>query len=148
MKRLLFIPLLFISLAAGATKEVLVESATVTTAPGIGGDAQIAYAFAKGDVVTVDATTTKILDRMVVVMQPGTQLGKHRQTKHPHVTFTMPEDGVVVIGFISDKPGTNHVNYTVRRLPASDAVQDYNTQIVWQAPANGKGGRVAVRAAQ
>jgi hypothetical protein len=60
----------------------------------------------------------------------------------------MPEDGIVIIGFISDRAGTNNINYTVKRLPASDAVQDYNTKVVWQAPPNGKGGRVAVRAEQ
>jgi hypothetical protein len=148
MKRLLFIPLVLLSFIAGATREVVVEAASVTTAPGIGGDAQIAYAFAKGDVVTIDAKASKMLDRMVVVMQPGTQLGKHAHTKSPHVTFTMPEDGIVVIGFISDKPGTNDVAYTVKRLPATEASQNYNTAIIWKVPENGKGARYAVRSGQ
>jgi hypothetical protein len=147
MKRLLLIPLLLVSLVAGATKEVLVESGKLTTAPGIGGDAQVGFAFAKGDKITISATASKVLDRMLVLMDPATELGRVRHSKNPGFTFTMPADGIVVFRFISDRDGTNNIGYTVRRMPASDAVQSYNTKVIWKnPPAGAKGNQIPVRA--
>ena len=53
MKAIFLIPLLLISLHGAATTLVIVEKGTATTAPGVGGNAQIGYAFAKGDVIAI-----------------------------------------------------------------------------------------------
>jgi hypothetical protein len=148
MKRLLFLPMLLIALSVGA-QELLIETGQVTTAPGIGGDAQIGYAFAKGDKISITAHASKMLDRMLVLMDPATELGKARQTKSPHFAFVMPEDGIIVFRFISDRPGTNKVDYTVKRTPASEAVRNYNTKVIWKAPPAGTiGNQIPVRAEQ
>ena len=134
MKTLLLISLLLVSLHATATKEVIVESGKVTTAPGIGGNAQIGYAFAKGDVVTIDAKASKQLERMLAFIFPEEVAGRAKFTRHAKLTFTMPKDGIAVFRFISDRGGTNTITYTVTRKPASDEVQDYNTKVEWQLP--------------
>jgi hypothetical protein len=148
MKKLCLIALLLL-LANGisARKLVTVERGSVTTAPGIGGYAQIGYAFAKGDVVTVNGTAEKKLERMIVMIYPDVEIGRDLATKEPHYTFTMPREGIVVIRFISDRGGTNKVNYSVTRMPASDRVQRYNTRVVWEKPATGLHGRLVPRRA-
>ena len=50
----------------------------------------------------------------------------------------MPDDGIVVFRFISDRDGTTDIAYKVMRTPASESVQNYNTKVVWQQP-NGRG---------
>jgi hypothetical protein len=133
MKTLFLIPVLLLSLAANARK-ILVDKGVVTTTTGIGGYAQTGYAFAKGDVITVSANAEKHLQRMIVILHPNTEIGKQLDTKNPNYTFTMPEEGMVIIRFISDRAGTNDINYTVMRTPASPAVENYNTKVVWDKP--------------
>lgn len=128
---------MLLSLNATARKLVVVERGHVTTAPGIGGYAQIGYAFAKGDVVTINGTSSKQLERMIIMVYPDVELGRDLATKAPHYTFTMPQAGIVVIRFISDRSGTNKINYTVTRMPASDRVQRYNTKVIWEKPKDG-----------
>ncbi len=146
MKNFLFVPLLLLCLSASARKAVVVETGTTTTVPGIGGNAQIGYAFAKGDVVTIDAKASKQLERMLVFIFPEQTLGRSKFTKHPTLTFTMPQDGIVVIRFISDRDGVNTINYTVTRMPASDAVQNYDTKVEWQKPVDHAGTLIPKRA--
>lgn len=134
MKTLLLIPLLLISLSTEARKQVVVDQGKVTTTTGIGGYAQTGYAFAKGDVVTVTANAEKQLQRMIVIMHPDREIGKQVSTKDVNYTFTMPEEGVVIIRFISDRSGSNDINYTVTRTPATAAVENYNTRVVWDKP--------------
>jgi hypothetical protein len=135
MKLLLFIPLLLLSWQSEATRRVtLARDTTVTTAPGIGGTADIGFAFAKGDLVSIDARASKKLEQLQAYIFPDRVLGRSKYTKHARLTFTMPEDGIVIFRFISDRGGTNAVTYTVTRLPASDAVQNYNTAIEWVNP--------------
>jgi hypothetical protein len=147
MKRLYILLLLTLSaLYAEGRRMVVVDRGTTKTAPGIGGYADIGYAFAKGDVITVDATAEKQLDRMIIVIHPQTEIGRDRATKNPHRTFTMPRAGIVVIRFISDRGGTNTVHYTVTRMPASDRVQRYNTKVIWKKPPTLHGDLIPVRA--
>src|SRR5688572_19593511 len=102
MKTLLLIPLLLISLGSNA-RNTLVDKGVVTTTTGIGGYAQIGYAFAKGDVITVSANAEKHLQRMIVILHPNNEIGRQLDTKNPNYTFTMPEEGMVIIRFISDR---------------------------------------------
>jgi hypothetical protein len=136
MKRFLLIPLLLIGLNSGAQTQVI-ESGHLTTAPGIGGDAETGYAFTKGDVITVNAKASKQLDRMLVLMYPDVEIGRYRGTKTPNYTFTVPQDGIVIIRFISDRGHTNNIDYTVTRVPASPSVANYNTKVIWEKPAEG-----------
>ena len=140
--------LLSLSLNANAAKEVVVETSTSTTSPGIGGSTQLGYAFAKGDVITIDAKASKQLERMLVFRFPEQVLGRIKFTKRPKLTFTMPDDGIVVFRFISDRDGTNTISYTVTRMPASDAVQDYNTKVNWQNPNDHASTQTPVRAGE
>jgi hypothetical protein len=136
MKRILLIPLLLFALNGGAQTQ-MIESGHLTTAPGIGGDAETGYAFTKGDVITVSAKSSKQLDRMLVLMYPDEEIGRYRATKTPSYTFTVPHDGIVIIRFVSDRGHTNQVDYTVTRMPASPAVANYNTKVIWEKPADG-----------
>jgi hypothetical protein len=145
MKTLLLIPLLLISLHAAAAKEVIVEKGTTTTAPGIGGNAEIGYAFAKGDIVAIDAAASKQLQLLLAFVFPDNTVGRAKYTKHAKLTFTMPDDGIVIFRFISDRDGTNTINYTVTRMPASDTVQNYNTKVEWQKPADHAGAPIPKR---
>ena len=145
MKQLFFIPLLLFYFSAFATKEVVVEKSSITTAPGIGGTAQIAYAFAKGDVVKIEAKASKQLERMLVYLYPEQVLGREKFTRKINFSFKMPEEGIVIFRFISDRGGTNDINYVVKRQPASNAVQNYNTRIKWLAPKDRLGEPMPVR---
>jgi hypothetical protein len=145
MRTLLLLPLILISLSTSARKQVTIDQGTITTSPGIGGHAQTGYAFAKGDVITITAKAAKQLERMIVVLQPDKELGRQLSTRNPHYTFTMPEDGIVVIRFISDRAGTNDVSYTVSRTPASPAVEHYDTRVVWEKPPAGVPGYLVPR---
>lgn len=146
MKRLLLIPVILFSISAAAQKETVVESGTLTTAPGINGEAQTGFAFAKGDVITITANANKKLDRMLVLLHPDVAIGRAKHTKTPKYTFTMPKDGITVIRFISDRTGTTNINYTVSRVPASAEVQEYNTKVTWEPPAGAPGPLVPKRA--
>lgn len=143
----LILILLLVSLNAAARKLVIAARGNVTTAPGIGGYAQIGYAFAKGDVITINGTSEKQLERMIVMIYPDEELGRDRATKAPHYTFTMPHAGIVVIRFISDRGGTNKINYSVTRMPGSDRVQRYNTKVIWDKPRDGPHGGLIPRRA-
>lgn len=145
MKTLLIIPFLLLSLHASARKLVVVETGTTTTAPGIGGTTQIAYAFAKGDVVTIDARAPKMVERMIAYVFPEKVVGRVKHSKHMKLTFTMPEEGIILFRFVSDRAGTNTIRYTVSRMPASDAVQNYNTKIEWEKPTDRLGTLVPKR---
>jgi hypothetical protein len=138
MKALFLIPLLLLSLAAGAQTPVIVEDSTTSTL-GLGGSAQIGFAFAKGDVVTIEAHASKHLDRMMVYRYPEDVIGRVKLTKNPSFTFTMAEDGIVVCRFISDRDGTNNIRYKVTRTPATVAMQNYQTKITWQPPTDRSG---------
>jgi hypothetical protein len=142
MKLLFLIPALLIAFCADARKEVLVGSGTTRTAPGIGGYAQIGYAFAAGDRISINASAQKMLDRMIVMIYPEQELGRVRATKDPSYSFTMPRSGIVIFRFISDRGGTNDIRYTVRRMPGSNATQRYNTRVVWEKPRTGRHGEL------
>lgn len=132
---------------ADARKLVTVARGNTNTSPGIGDYADIAYAFAKGDVITLDAKASKQLQRVMITLYPDMEIGHDMATKSPHLTVTMPRAGIAVIRFISDRDGKNEINYTVTRMPASDAVQRYNTKVVWQKPPEGRPGHlIPVRA--
>ncbi len=148
MKALLLSSLLLLTFGASAQKLVVVDSGATKTAPGIGGNTQLGYAFAKGDVITIDAKASKQLERLLVFRFPEEVLGRVKYTKKPKLTFTMPEDGIAVFRFISDRDGTNTVNYTVTRVPASAAVQNYNTKVEWQMPVDHAGTLIPKRASE
>lgn len=147
MKTLLLIPLLALTFFAKAQTQV-VGTGHLRTAPGIGGDAQTGYAFAKGDVITVTASASKQLDRMLVLLDPDVEIASVRATKAPQYTFTMPQDGIIIFRFVSDRGHVNKVDYTVTRVPASPSVANYNTKVIWEKPTGGRpGGLIPHRAA-
>jgi hypothetical protein len=113
---------------------------------GLGDYSEIAYAFAKGDKITLDAKSSKMLDRVTIVMYPQTEITRIRATKHTNKEFIVPQDGVVIIRFVADRGGTTNVNYTVTREPASDEVKDYNTKVTWEKPTDKPGPLVPVQA--
>lgn len=147
MKAWLLLTILLSAQAVDARRLVTVAQGSTSTAPGIGDYADIAYAFAKGDVITLDAKASKQLQRVMVTIYPDREIAHDLATKAPHLTITMPQAGIAVIRFISDRDGKNEIRYTVTRMPASDAVQRYNTKVAWQKPPGGRPGRlIPVRA--
>jgi hypothetical protein len=145
MKRLFFTAAMLLSISAFATSEVVVEKGSTRTTPGIGGNTQIGYAFAKGDIVTIDARSNRQLERMIVYIFPENVMGRKTYTRHARYSFTMPEDGVVVFRFISDRAGVNTIQYTVTRMPSSDETQNYSTKVEWQKPTDRTGTLVPKR---
>ncbi len=146
MKAYFLCALLLSATAVNAQKMVTVDSGMVTTVPGIGGNAQIGYAFAKGDVVTIDAKASKLLERMMVFRFPEQVLGRVKYSKKAKFSFTMPEEGIAVFRFISDRDGTNKITYMVTRVPASAAVQEYDTKVDWKMPVDHAGTLIPQRA--
>ena len=147
MKAIFVSSLLLLSTAACAQTPVVVAADATTSTLGIGGSAQVGYAFAKGDVVTIEASASKKLERMLAFRFPEAVLGRVKLTKNPKLTFTMPEEGIAVFRFISDRDGTNKITYTVTRMPASKEVQDYNTKVDWKMPVDHAGTMIPERAA-
>jgi hypothetical protein len=141
MKALLLSFFLLTGGVACAQSVVVVDSGTVVTAVGIGGSAQLAYAFGKGDVVNIEAKASKQLASMVVSRHPQPILGRVKLTKQPKLSFTMEEEGIVVFRFISDRDGTTIINYTVTRMPADAELQEYNTKVTWKM-GEGKSGQM------
>jgi len=148
MKFYILIMMLFISLSAYAGKEVVVESSETTTTPGIGGNAQVGFAFAKGDVISIDAHASKQLERMLAFIYPENIICRIKYKKNIHYSFTMPEDGIVIFRFISDQGGTNTIKYDITRTPATDATRNYDTHIQWKSPADHVGNAVPYRVAK
>ncbi len=143
MKNLFFLLLLTVTAGASdARKLVTVARGQTSTAPGIGDYAEIGYAFAKGDVITLDAKASKQLQRVMIMVYPDAEIAHDMATKTPHLTVTMPRAGIAVIRFISDRDGKNEISYTVTRMPASDAVQRYNSRVTWQKPPEGRPGHL------
>ncbi len=130
MKQIIFsIALLAGSAAAAhATTPVKVADTTISTVSGVGGYAEVAYTFAKGDKITIVANASKQLQRAMVVMAPTNVMVRIKDTKKINQTFEMPETGVVYLRFISDRGGVNSIHYSVVRLPASNAVQVFDTK--------------------
>ena len=141
MKRLLILTAI---LASGITlhaqsKTIVVDTGTTETVTGVGGYASIAYAFAKGDKVAITGHATKQLERMKIVIFPGTPIGQLKFTKSIDYSFTMSEAGICVFTFISDRGGKNAISYNVTRTPASAATEDYVTKVVWDKPTDKAG---------
>jgi hypothetical protein len=147
MKTLLLAAALLLPLSVFAIRPVSVGKGSVTTSPGIGGYADIGFAFAKGDVISLNAHGEKKLQRVVALLYPDRELMKTTGTEDPKLQFTMPEDGIIVFRFISDRSGTNKVKYSVSRSPGSASLRHYDTRVVWLKPADGAPGNlVPVRA--
>ena len=149
MKRLLILALIMFPFMVGAVAPVTVGSGKLATVPGVGGYAEVAFAFAKGDKVTITATADKKLQRMMVLLYPDVEIAHNNETKISNFTVTVPQDGIVVFRFISDRAGTNYIHYSVSRMPASDDVQNYDTRVVWlKPPAGQRGDLTPMRAGQ
>ena len=129
----------------GLRAQTVVGQGSTHTPRGIGGYTDIAYAFAKGDVVTVKAHSNKVLAQVVATLFPEKVLTRVRGTKRPEVTFTMPEEGIVVIRFISDRNGKANIDYTVTRTPGPGGPAEYNTKVKWKEPVTTVDGRIPER---
>ncbi|MBS1616051.1 MAG: hypothetical protein JST06_08050 [Bacteroidetes bacterium] len=147
MKFMLFVSLFLLPATIFALPPITVAKGHVVTAPGIGGYADLGLAFAKGDIIHIQASAEKRLSQMIVLFVPNRELGRVSETEHPHFDFKMPQEGIVVFRFISDRSGTDRVDYTVTRTPASPAAKNYDSRVVWLKPANGQqGDLIPVRA--
>lgn len=115
-----------------AQKEVTVDEGKIQTVRGLGGEVQMAFNFAKGDVVTIDAHASKQLERALIFAMPDKIIDRVKYSKKVQRSFTMTENNIVVFRFISDRGGVNTITYVVKRKPASAATQDYNTKTDWK----------------
>jgi len=126
----------------------VIDQGTVRTAPGIGGYNEIAYALAKGDVITLDVKANRLLERVMVVQYPQNVLQRVKAVRKTTTTFTVPEEGFVVIRFVNDRLGVTSVDYTVTRVPGPGTPADYNTTVRWERPTNTVQGMVPRRGAE
>ncbi len=138
MKTLLLSLSLCLPLAAFAQTPVQVADSSITSL-GLGGSAEVGYAFAKGDVITMTASCSKKIQRVMAYRYPENQLGRDRETKNPKLSFTMAEAGIVIFQFVSDRGGHNKIHYRITRTPASAETQHYSTRIVWEPPTDRPG---------
>jgi hypothetical protein len=134
------------SFSASAQTATVVDKGSVSTPKGIGGYKEISYAFAKGDVITLEARSNKLLDRIMVTQYPDNVLKRERSVRNTTTTFTMPEEGFVIIRFISDRPGVATIDYTVTRTPGPGGPAAYNTKINWEKPVGTVSGLVPKKA--
>ncbi|XZF13358.1 hypothetical protein ACTHGU_16345 [Chitinophagaceae bacterium MMS25-I14] len=135
-----------LSVQAFAGDGIVIDKGKKEMKNGLGDYCEIAYAFAKGDKVHLEARSSKMLERATIVLYPQKELGKIKFSKKIDYDFTMPEEGVVLVRFVSDRGGKNSVDYTVTRIPGSDDVKDYDTTVKWEKPSSGPGTLVPVRA--
>jgi hypothetical protein len=145
MKTLFLIASLLLSVAAGAQTPVVVADSSMSSL-GLGGSAEVGFAFAKGDVVTMTAQCSKKIQRVLAFRYPETQLARARETKNPSMSFTMEDDGIVIFQFVSDRAGHNKIHYRITRKPASAETQDNSTRIVWEPPTDRPGKPIPKRA--
>lgn len=138
--------LLLFTAGLSLSAQTVVDDGTLTTPRGIGGYKEISYAFAKGDVVTLETHSNHLLQRIMITQYPSTVLQRVKGVKNNVTTFTMPDEGFVVIRFISDRNGVARVKYTVTRTPGAGGPADYNTKINWQQPVGTVGGMVPKKA--
>ncbi len=138
--------LLLLTAGLSLSAQTVVDDGTLTTPRGIGGYKEISYAFAKGDVVTLETHSTHLLQRIMITQYPSNVLQRVKGVKNNVTTFTMPDEGFVVIRFISDRNGVARVKYTVTRTPGVGGPADYNTKINWQQPVGTVGGMVPKKA--
>jgi hypothetical protein len=131
--------------AAGTHAQTIVDQGKTHTPRGVGGYTDIAYAFAQGDVVTLKARSSKMLARVVATLYPETPLARVRDTKRPELTLTVPQEGIVVFRFVSDRNGEAYIDYTVTRTPGPGGPAVYNTKVKWKEPIIEVGGRIPER---
>lgn len=113
---------------------ITVDKGTQNTVKGVAGNLELTYAFAKGDRISIVATASKQLERMQIIQYPEIRIGQVMRQKNVSYTFTMKQDGFVTFKFISDRGGTNSIDYTITRKPGSSATRDYVTKVEWVKP--------------
>jgi hypothetical protein len=133
MRSLIVLLLCLCAASAFAQKEVTVDEGKIQTVRGLGGEVQMAFNFAKGDVVSIDAHASKQLERALIFAKPDKIIDRVKYSKSVQRTFTMTENNIVVFRFISDRGGVNTISYIVKRKPATEATQDYNTKADWKS---------------
>ncbi|MBS1616712.1 MAG: hypothetical protein JST06_11415 [Bacteroidetes bacterium] len=138
MKTILLAVLLLGSFAAGAQTPVVVSDSTIVSL-GLGGSAEVGFAFAKGDAVELTAHCSKKIQRVLAFQYPEKQLARDRETKSPKLNFSMADSGIVIFQFVSDAGGHNDIHYHLTRKPASVATQDYSTRVIWEPPTDRPG---------
>lgn len=132
MRTFIVLLLSFFTTSVFAQKEVTVDEGKIQTVRGLGGEVQIAYNFAKGDVVSIDAHASKQLELALIFSMPDNMLARAKSTKRVHSTFTMKDSNIVVFRFVSDRGGINNITYLIKRTPATAATQEYNTKVDWK----------------
>ncbi len=109
-----------------------VDQGTATTVAGLGGYTELTYALAKGDVLTLDFRSNKQLDRVLILQYPDQVLGRLKSTRKGSTSVTVPEEGFVVIRFVSDRGGRASIDYTVSRTPGPGAPASYDTRVEYE----------------
>jgi ribosomal protein L21E len=111
-----FFFLLFLSLSAVANAQTgsnIVAQSTTETTGGLGGYTDVTYAFKQGDRVTIEAKASKQLGLVKIFYAGNKMLGRLKDLKKVNYTFIMPADDSVTFHFVTDRGGTNKINYTI-----------------------------------
>lgn len=120
--RSVFLVLLFIGTAGFAQAQTsgnIVAQSTTETTGGLGGYTDIGYPFKRGDKVTIQATASKQLGLVRIANSRNQVLGRLKDLKKVEYTFVMPADDSVIFHFVSDRGGTNKINYTIFKEPGA-----------------------------
>lgn len=132
MKRCIQLLVIMLIAGYGASAQVItVDKGTQNTVKGVAGNLELTYAFAKGDRVSIAAHASKLLERMQIIQYPEIRIGQIMRTKDASYNFTMKDNGFVTFKFISDRGGTNSIQYSITRTPASSATRNYVTKVEW-----------------
>jgi len=111
-----FFFLLFLSLSAVANAQTgsnIVAQSTTETTGGLGGYTDVTYVFKQGDRVTIEAKASKQLGLVKIFYAGNKMLGRLKDLKKVNYTFIMPADDSVTFHFVTDRGGTNKINYTI-----------------------------------
>ena len=106
-----------------------VDKGTLHTVKGVGGWAANRYAFAKGDKVHVHYSANKELDRATAIIGKMDVQARVKGGKAGDMDFTMKDNGVVYLRWVSDRGGVTDIDYEVTRIPESEATLHFDTHV-------------------
>lgn len=114
-------------------KKILLTESTLEIAPGEMQEA--CFGLAAGDEVVFSARVTKgtKLENIIVTEYPQSVRYSDYMTRRLHSKkIKIATTGVYAFAFVADTFETTKVAYKVVRIPASDSVQNFNTNVYWR----------------
>ena len=111
---IVFTGLLFVTAHAQDGGKVIAQSTTETVG-GIGGYTDVFQVLKAGDKITIEARAHKLLSGFFVYQSGHKLIGKVKDTKKINYSFTVPTDDSIRFHFVSDRGGSNKIDYTITK---------------------------------